>query len=329
VHFVVAALGRDCDEFTLHIYASLAEQERKMISERVKAAHAISKSRGRKFGLALLSKAERRRVHALSMAALQKMAADRAEAYRLHIEWALRQPGFRGRPIAFNTAAMKLNERGIETPMGGLWTGTLMQRMAERLRLNHPTLAALRREDRAEVQDIWQQHPGMTIKEVTASFRRRHHRPIGIHIVKTSVRECRLAAANRSRVYKRAGWLTDRWTAERIQIIAICKRHPDYTATQVLKALWPAHSPRVKLEYRRKWISETMNDCWEALGRRGPRYVKGWPPERRKLWAERMRQIRRKRLGRWLLAPKGKARAAQRRSKAAAPSRPVRSAKPA
>jgi DNA invertase Pin-like site-specific DNA recombinase len=34
VHFVVAALGRDCDEFTLHIYASLAEQERKLISER-------------------------------------------------------------------------------------------------------------------------------------------------------------------------------------------------------------------------------------------------------------------------------------------------------
>jgi len=37
VHFVVAALGRDCDAFTLHIYASLAEQERKTISERTKA----------------------------------------------------------------------------------------------------------------------------------------------------------------------------------------------------------------------------------------------------------------------------------------------------
>ena len=46
VHFIVAALGKDCDDFTLHIYASLAEQERKMISERVKAAHAASKRRG-------------------------------------------------------------------------------------------------------------------------------------------------------------------------------------------------------------------------------------------------------------------------------------------
>ena len=43
VHFMVAALGRDCDSFTLHIYASLAEQERKMISERTKAGLARSK----------------------------------------------------------------------------------------------------------------------------------------------------------------------------------------------------------------------------------------------------------------------------------------------
>jgi DNA invertase Pin-like site-specific DNA recombinase len=43
-HFVVAALGRDCDNFTLHIYASLAEQERKMVSE---AALAVAKAQGR------------------------------------------------------------------------------------------------------------------------------------------------------------------------------------------------------------------------------------------------------------------------------------------
>lgn len=51
VHFVVAALGRDCDEFTLYIYASLAEQERKMLSERIKAAKAVAKRKGQKFGL--------------------------------------------------------------------------------------------------------------------------------------------------------------------------------------------------------------------------------------------------------------------------------------
>src|SRR5215469_7471508 len=60
VHFVVAALGRDCDDFTLHIYASLAEQERKMISERIKAAASVAKRKGRKFGMAVLSKTQRR-----------------------------------------------------------------------------------------------------------------------------------------------------------------------------------------------------------------------------------------------------------------------------
>jgi DNA invertase Pin-like site-specific DNA recombinase len=46
VHFVVAALGKDVDDFVLHIYASLAEQERKMMSERTKAGLAIAKRQG-------------------------------------------------------------------------------------------------------------------------------------------------------------------------------------------------------------------------------------------------------------------------------------------
>jgi DNA invertase Pin-like site-specific DNA recombinase len=82
VHFVVAALGRDCDEFTLHIYASLAEQERKLISERCKASMAIQKLRGKKFGFALFSKAKQRRLTALGLKAWVAMGNDRAEAYR-------------------------------------------------------------------------------------------------------------------------------------------------------------------------------------------------------------------------------------------------------
>src|SRR5207302_136727 len=71
VHFIVAALGRDCDDFTLHIYASLAQQERKMISERIKVALAAAKRRGKKFGVQLRSKAWQRRVSALGRAALR------------------------------------------------------------------------------------------------------------------------------------------------------------------------------------------------------------------------------------------------------------------
>jgi DNA invertase Pin-like site-specific DNA recombinase len=81
VHFIVAALGRDCDHFVLHIYASLAEQERKLISERLKAAAAIQKRRGQKFGLQLRSRAWRQHVTALAHAALSKAADERAEAY--------------------------------------------------------------------------------------------------------------------------------------------------------------------------------------------------------------------------------------------------------
>ena len=107
VHFMVAAFGKDCDAFTLPIYASLAEQERKMISERVKAAVAIRKRKGEKFGLQLHSRAERRKITALAHEALSRAATERAEAYRPLIEWALRQPGMSGRPISFRAAALR------------------------------------------------------------------------------------------------------------------------------------------------------------------------------------------------------------------------------
>jgi DNA invertase Pin-like site-specific DNA recombinase len=44
---------KDCDDFTLHIYASLAEQERKMISERIKAALAFIRVSRARFTLLL------------------------------------------------------------------------------------------------------------------------------------------------------------------------------------------------------------------------------------------------------------------------------------
>ena len=50
VPFIVAELGRDTDPFMLHLYAALAEKERRLISERTKAALAAKKASGAKLG---------------------------------------------------------------------------------------------------------------------------------------------------------------------------------------------------------------------------------------------------------------------------------------
>ena len=52
VPFVVAELGAQADPFLLHIYAALAEQERRMISERTRAGLEAARKRGVKLGVA-------------------------------------------------------------------------------------------------------------------------------------------------------------------------------------------------------------------------------------------------------------------------------------
>jgi DNA invertase Pin-like site-specific DNA recombinase len=50
VPFIVAELGADADPFMLHLYAALAEKERRLISERTKAALAARKAQGKRLG---------------------------------------------------------------------------------------------------------------------------------------------------------------------------------------------------------------------------------------------------------------------------------------
>jgi DNA invertase Pin-like site-specific DNA recombinase len=258
VHFIVTAFGRDCDEFTLHIYASLAEQERKLISERCKAAAATLKRRGKKLGLALKSKAWQRHVRELGSAALHKAAQDRAEAYRQHIEWALRQPAIygRGRPISLQGAANKLNDRNVASPYGGRWNGTQLRIMARRIGIEHPAGHLLKDAARAYVRAIWKKHPEITAVELIDKMG--PDRPLGATRAWRLLRECRMEVALRSSTQKGIGWVLDRKTVARIQISALWKKHPALTARQVIKKLGTERSVTIP------WVQKVLRECWRG-----------------------------------------------------------------
>ena len=50
IPFIVTALGKDVDNFVLHIYAALAEKERQLISDRTIAGLAAAKAKGKRLG---------------------------------------------------------------------------------------------------------------------------------------------------------------------------------------------------------------------------------------------------------------------------------------
>ena len=112
VPFVVTELP-GADPFLLHIYAALAEQERRMISSRTKIAMAAAKARGVKLG-------------SPTIAATNRQAADaHAESLRNIVE-PMKHLSTRG-------IAAALNERGIETSRGGRWQPMTVARLLNRL----------------------------------------------------------------------------------------------------------------------------------------------------------------------------------------------------
>jgi len=114
VPFIVTELGADTDPFLLHLYAALAEKERKMIGERTKAAMAAAKARGVRIG-GLRSKG-------IELAAEAKQ---RAESLRSVFA------GLSG--LSARKAADELNMRGVPTPEGGKWHAVQVIRVRRRL----------------------------------------------------------------------------------------------------------------------------------------------------------------------------------------------------
>lgn len=118
-HFKVAQFPT-ADEFQLHIYAALAEQERRFISQRTKAALQEAKAKGTKLG-GLRDKTMKR----------NKALKDQANARAKKLESIVVPLQRQGVSLAGIAAA--LNEASIETPRGGQWHPTSVQRLLARL----------------------------------------------------------------------------------------------------------------------------------------------------------------------------------------------------
>jgi len=115
VPFVVAELGAQADPFLLHIYAALAEQERRMISERTRAGLQAARKRGVRLGSQTIGRQNKR------------AAEQRAKTLRPIFK---SMEGQSARAIA-----AELNKRKIATPRGLKWSAMTVIRVQRRLGL--------------------------------------------------------------------------------------------------------------------------------------------------------------------------------------------------
>ncbi len=112
VPFIVADLGTDADPFMLHLYAALAEKERRLISERTKAALASRKTNGAKLGNKTNSAEAAAKGRAVSIS-----EADRFAETVLPIIASIQRSGI----TTLRGLAIALNNRGVRTARNGHW----------------------------------------------------------------------------------------------------------------------------------------------------------------------------------------------------------------
>lgn len=124
IPFIVAELGADADPFMLHLYAALAEKERRLISERTKAALAARKARGAKLG--------NRTAPAAAAAAGRNTSLDQARRFAegvMPVLTAIQRSGI----TSLRGIARALDARGVRTARGGRWQVSNVRNVLARL----------------------------------------------------------------------------------------------------------------------------------------------------------------------------------------------------
>lgn len=115
------------DSFTLHIYGSLAQRERQLISIRTKAALAAVKAKGVTLGNPEhLTDAARSKGRQVSIEKRRKGADNFASMIGPIIS------GYRAEGLTYDAIAARLNGEGLKTKKGGAWHGMSVKRLLER-----------------------------------------------------------------------------------------------------------------------------------------------------------------------------------------------------
>lgn len=122
VPFIVCELGLETDPFLLHIFAALSEKERRLISERTRAALAAKKARGERLGNPDLAPARTK-----SIAARKAIAEHFAAHLRPTIEL------FKAKGMSQHQMAGHLNQLGLTTRRGCQWSAMQVGRLLGQL----------------------------------------------------------------------------------------------------------------------------------------------------------------------------------------------------
>jgi DNA invertase Pin-like site-specific DNA recombinase len=127
VPFIVAELGRDADPFMLHLYAALAEKERRLISDRTRAALAAKKTGGSRLG-----NPRNLDIAGSSGRAAQVRAADEFALGLAPVIQAVRTAG----ALSLASIATALNDRGVRSYRGGKWHSSSVANLLSRASLS-------------------------------------------------------------------------------------------------------------------------------------------------------------------------------------------------